>query len=57
MKKSIKRFTKLSTLFFLLCIGNYVSEQTEVSGIVKDRSGIAFPGVNIPIKGSNAGTT
>jgi len=47
MKKITKYITKLGTLFFLLCIGNYVNAQTEISGTVKDGSGIVIPGANI----------
>lgn len=44
-------------LGLLLIIGSITYSQTTVKGTVVDKSGIAIPGVNIVVSGTNVGTT
>ncbi|UQD56448.1 TonB-dependent receptor [Flavobacterium sp. K5-23] len=47
---------KLTLLFFLLNV-SFLFAQKDVSGVVKDKSGQALPGVNIVEKGTNNGVS
>ena len=56
-KNQIKLFMKKITLLFLLLNVSFLFAQKEISGVVKDNSGAALPGVNIVEKGTNNGVS
>ena len=48
---------KITLLLFLLLNVTFIFAQKEISGVVKDNSGAALPGVNILEKGTKNGVS
>ncbi len=56
MIRKLYRFFGVSALVLFACIGAHAQRQ-QVSGTVKDETGVPMPGVNVILKGTTSGTT
>jgi TonB-dependent starch-binding outer membrane protein SusC len=56
MMRKLYQLFGVSALVLFACIGVHAQQQ-QVSGTIKDQTGVPMPGVNILLKGSTSGTT
>ena len=54
---TIKKTYAVYVLLFLLSLTRAFAQQTSISGIIKDETGAALPGVTVLLKGSSTGTS